>query len=164
MKRLFGWFLPLDVAVDPLDASHAHPMADLHRETFTRPWTDGEFHDLLSQDTVFGFTVRELRWGKVRVLGFVLARAAAGEAEILTIAVAPEWQGHGLGRKLMDAVLSKSHRDRVESVFLEVDETNKPAVALYRRLGFFEVGGRPDYYRDRSGRLSAALVMRRDLR
>jgi ribosomal protein S18 acetylase RimI-like enzyme len=67
------------------------------------------------------------------MLGFVMARAAAGEAEILTIAVAPDWQGHGLGRKLMDAVLAKAHRDRIEAVFLEVDETNKPAIALYRR-------------------------------
>ena len=164
MKWFFSWLLPLDVVVDPLEASHVHAMADLHRETFTRPWTDGEFHDLLSQDTVFGFAARELRWGKARVLGFVLARAAAGEAEILTVAVAPDWQGHGIGRKLMDAVLTKAHRERVESLFLEVDETNKPAIALYRKLGFFEVGGRPDYYRDRSGKLSAALVMRRDLR
>ena len=73
-------------------------------------------------------------------------------------------QGHGLGRKLMDAVLAKAHRERIESVFLEVDETNKPAIALYKKLGFFQVGGRPDYYQDRSARKSAALVMRRDLR
>lgn len=164
MKWPLGWLLPLDVVVDPLDASHARCMAELHAGTFSRPWTDGEFHDLLSKPTVFGYVARELRWGKARILGFVLARAAAGEAEILTIAVAPDWQGHGLGRKLMHAVLSKAHGDRVESIFLEVDETNTPAISLYRRLGFFEVGGRPDYYRDNAGGLSAALVMRRDLR
>lgn len=164
MKWLYSWFMPFDVVVDPLDAGHTHDMASLHRETFSRPWTDGEFHDMLAQQTVFGFVSRELRWGKGRILGFVLARAAAGEAEILTISVTPDWQGHGIGRKLMDAVLSRAHGDRVESVFLEVDETNRPAVALYRRLGFFEVGGRPDYYRDKAGRKTSALVMRRDLR
>lgn len=162
--KWFGKLFALDVVVDPLDANHTRHMADLHACTFSRPWTDGEFHDMLAQTTVFGFVARELRFGKSRILGFVLARAAAGEAEILTIAVAPDWQGHGLGRKLMDAVLSKAHRDRVESVFLEVDEINKPAIALYRRLGFFQVGGRPDYYRDAAGRATAALVMRRDLR
>lgn len=162
--KWFGRLFPLDVVVDPLEAAHARPMADLHAGTFSRPWTDGEFQDMVSQNTVFGFVVRELRFGKGRILGFVMARAAAGEAEILTIAVAPAWQGHGLGRKLMDAVLAKAHSDRVEAVFLEVDETNEPAIALYRRLGFFRVGGRPDYYRDTAGRATAALVMRRDLR
>jgi ribosomal-protein-alanine N-acetyltransferase len=159
-----GWLRPLDIVVDPLDTAHTRHMADLHSATFVRPWTDGEFHDMLAQPTVFGFVARELTWGKAKVLGFVLARGVAGEAEILTIAVTPDWQGHGLGRKLMDAVLAKAHRERIESVFLEVDETNKPAIALYKKLGFFQVGGRPDYYRDRSGRKSAALVMRRDLR
>lgn len=165
MKLPFlGRLLPLDVVVDPVDSSHPRHMADLHAVTFARPWTDGEFHDMLAQPTVFGFVSRELTRGKSKILGFVLARSAAGEAEILTIAVAPDWQGYGLGRKLMDAVLAKAHGERIESVFLEVDEINKPAIALYRKLGFFQVGGRPEYYRDRSGRKSAALVMRRDLR
>ncbi|WP_223479156.1 ribosomal protein S18-alanine N-acetyltransferase [Oricola indica] len=159
-----GRLWPIDVVVDPLDISHTRHMADLHAVSFSRPWTDGEFHDMLGQPTVFGFVARELTWGKSKVLGFVLARGAAGEAEILTITVAPDWQGHGLGRKLMDAVLRKAHGERIESVFLEVDETNAPAIALYRKLGFFQVGGRPDYYRDKAGRRTAALVMRRDLR
>jgi [ribosomal protein S18]-alanine N-acetyltransferase len=164
MMRLFGWILPLDTVVDPLDTSHTRHVADLHAMAFSRPWTDGEFQDLLEQETVFGFVARELTWGKSKILGFVLARAAAGEAEILTIAVSSSWQGRGLGRKLMDAVLAKAHHERIESIFLEVDEGNNPAVRLYRKLGFFQVGGRPDYYRDKAGRRSAALVMRRDLR
>lgn len=162
--KWFGRLFTLDVVVDPLETGHVRAMADLHARTFSRPWTDGEFGDMLSQATVFGFIARELRFGKDRPLGFVLARAAAGEAEILTIAVSPDWQGHGLGRRLMDAVLSRAHGDRVEAVFLEVDETNAPAIALYRRLGFYQVGGRPDYYREGAGRPTAALVMRRDLR
>ena len=88
MKWPLGWLLPLDVVVDPLDASHAHCMAQLHAGTFSRPWTDGEFHDLLSKPAVFGYVARELRWGKARILGFVLARAAAGEAEGLDAGLA----------------------------------------------------------------------------
>ena len=155
---------PLDVVIDAADRSHTRRMAELHARSFTRPWTDGELDDLIVQDTVYGFAARELRWGKAKVLGFVLVRAAAGEAEILTITVEPQWQGRGLGRKLMDAVLARAHGDRTESVFLEVDENNDAAVRLYRKLGFFKVGGRPDYYRDSAGRRSSALVMRRDLR
>ena len=105
----FGWIWPLDVVIDPMQRSHARRVADLHAMSFSRPWTDGEFEDMLAQQTVFGFVARELTWGKNKVLGFVLARGVAGEAEILTITVAPEWQRRGLGRKLMDAVLSRAH-------------------------------------------------------
>ncbi|WP_421854800.1 ribosomal protein S18-alanine N-acetyltransferase [Oricola sp.] len=160
----FDRIWPLDVVVDKAERNHTRRMAELHAFSFTRPWTDGEFDDLLDQKTVYGFTARELRWGKTDILGFVLVRAAADEAEILTIAVAPRWQGRGIGRRLMDKVLARAHGDRTESVFLEVDENNNPAVRLYRKLGFIQVGGRPDYYRDSAGQRSSALVMRRDLR
>jgi ribosomal-protein-alanine N-acetyltransferase len=64
----------------------------------------------------------------------------------------------------MDAVLRELHAQRAEKLFLEVDETNQPAIALYRRFGFREVGQRPRYYQSAGGRKSGALVMRRDLR
>ena len=111
-----------------------------------RPWTDGEFASLLSQDTVFGFAARETGHGGAPPVGFVLARLAAGEGEILTVAVARAHRRQGLGWRLMDAVLRELHSQRAEALFLEVDETNAAAIALYRRLGFFEVGKRPTYY------------------
>jgi ribosomal-protein-alanine N-acetyltransferase len=136
----------------------------LHREDFIRPWTDGEFSDLLSQDTVFGFAAFETGKAKAGPAGFVLARLAAGEAEILTIAVARSHRRQGLGRQLMDAVLRRLHAERAEALFLEVDETNVAAIALYRRLGFHEVGKRPAYYQTAGQQKASALVMRRDLR
>ena len=64
----------------------------------------------------------------------------------------------------MDAVLRRLHAERAEALFLEVDETNLPAIALYRRLGFGEVGRRANYYRSSGHGPTGALVMRRDLR
>ena len=61
-------------------------------------------------------------------------------------------------------MLRELHAERAEALFLEVDETNVPALALYRRLGFREVGKRPAYYDRAEGGRSGALVMRRDLR
>lgn len=154
-----------DWVIEPLDVGDAGAMAAVHREGFARPWNDGEFARLLVQDPVFGFGARQEGRGGAPLSGFVLARLAAGEAEILTLAVAARVRRSGLGRRLMDAVLFRLHAERAESLFLEVDETNAAALTLYRRLGFREVGKRPGYYAERKGAPpTAALVMRRDLR
>jgi ribosomal-protein-alanine N-acetyltransferase len=153
-----------DYSILPLTQRHSQGLSTLHKEDFIRPWTDGEFSDLLSQDTVFGFAAFETGKAKDGPAGFVLARLAAGEAEILTIAVARSHRRQGLGRELMDAVLRRLHAARAEALFLEVDETNMPAIALYRRLGFQEVGKRPAYYQTAGQQKASALVMRCDLR
>lgn len=160
-------FLPQrvrDFIVERLTPADAGAIADLHREDFQRPWSDVEFQSLLGQETVFGYAVREVGKPKHGPVGFVLARLAAGEGEILTIAVARRCRRRGLGWLLMDAVLRELHSERAEALFLEVDETNAAAIALYRRLGFREVGKRPAYYEHSGGEKTGALVMRRDLR
>lgn len=155
---------PVDYSVMPLDEADATVLARLHKEDFVRPWSDGEFASLLSQDTVFGFSVREIGNGKAGPLGFILARHAADEGEVLTVAVARAHRRKGHGWRLMDAVLRELHSRRASALFLEVDETNAAAVALYKRLGFRQVGLRPRYYQSADKARSGALVMRRDLR
>mgnify|MGYP001201254272 CR=1 FL=1 len=157
-------FLSRDYALEPLEPGHAEMLALLHREDFVRPWSAEEFASLLADEFVFGFAAREVGYPHHNIVGFVLARQAAGEAEILTVAVARSHRREGLGWRLMDAVLRKLHADRAEALFLEVDETNLPAVGLYRRLGFHQVGKRPNYYSSGSHGRTNALVMRRDLR
>lgn len=153
-----------DYALEPLTVGDSAAVAVLHREDFVRPWTDGEFAALLEQETVFGYAARETGQGAKPPVGFVLARLAAGEGEILTVAVARTHRRQGLGWQLMDAVLRELHAQRAEALFLEVDETNAPAIGLYRRLGFHQVGHRPNYYRSTEHGPTGALVMRRDLR
>ena len=153
-----------DFAVAPLKRGDSAALAALHREDFVRPWSGGEFAALLAQDAVFGYSARESGKGRADLAGFVLARLVAGEAEILSVAVARSCRRLGLGRQLMDAVLRELHKQRADALFLEVDETNTAAVSLYRRLGFREVGKRSGYYSTETGRKSSALVMRRDLR
>ena len=87
-----------DYALDQLSVNDSRAISALHREDFSRPWTDGEFADLLEQPTVFGFVARETGHGQEPPAGFVLARLAAGEGEILTVAVARAHrrQGHRL--------------------------------------------------------------------
>lgn len=152
-----------DFTVVRLTRRDAGVLERLHREDFSRPWSATEFETLLMQPTVFGFAAIETGRPRNDAVGFVLARLAAGEAEILTVAVARACRRLGLGRRLMDAVLRELHVHRAEALFLEVDETNAPAIALYRRLGFNEVGRREGYYSAPGVASTGALVMRRDL-
>lgn len=141
---------------DDLDAA-----ADLHSEAFDQPWSGDELGTLLAQRGSFGFVVRLPGQPQGAPLGFVLARSIAGEAEILTITVARRSRRAGVGRLLMDHVLQKLHADRVQSLFLEVDEENEPALRLYKRLRFEEVGRRPAYYQHSDGRRTSALTLKR---
>ena len=150
--------------VESLAPDDLEAVAAIHREDFARPWSALEFAALLRQDTVFGFVTREIGRGGQSPVAFVLARLVAGEGEILTVAVAQSHRRLGLGWQLMDAVLRELHRNRADSLFLEVDEANEGAIALYRRFGFRQVGHRPGYYREAGRPTSGALVMRRDLR
>lgn len=146
----------------PLQAVHSAAAAALHLESFHRPWSDGEFRSLLSQENVFGFVALVEGRPKAPPAGFILARLAAGEAEILTVAVAKSVRRHGIGQRLVDETLRRLHAKRAESLFLEVDGGNIAAIKLYKRFGFKKVGERPAYYEGPEGR-TAALVMRLDL-
>lgn len=164
MKLPFFGSRKRDFMIEPLRPGDAGHLAELHEEDFARPWSADEFAALLVQDTVFGYAVREVGHPKDMPAGFVLARLVADEGEILTLAVSGAARRQGLGWALMDAVLRELHAQRAAALFLEVDETNVAAVALYRRLGFAQVGRRPAYYGHPDAPATAALVMRRDLR
>lgn len=155
---------PVEHAVEPLEAEDAGHLPPIHGEEFSRPWSEDEFEALLAQEPVFGFAAWQVGNRAPGPSGFVLARLAAGEGEILTIAVARAFRRTGLGRDLMEAVLRELHSQRAEALFLEVDEANEAALALYRRLRFREVARRPGYYDRPDAPRSDALVMRRDLR
>ena len=163
MKMPFGRG-PRDFAVEALAEEDARLLPAIHGEDFARPWSGQEFVSLIAQEPVFGFAAWQVGRRAAGPAGFVLARLAAGEAEILTIAVRRAMRRLGLGRELMEAVLRELHAQRAEVLFLEVDETNAPAIALYRKLGFREVARRPAYYDRTDEAKTAALVMRRDLR
>jgi ribosomal-protein-alanine N-acetyltransferase len=95
-----------------------------------------------------------------RVIGFALARAVLAEAELLLLAVTHEDQGKGVGTMLLDRFVMISQRKGVEELHLEVRDGN-PALALYQRAGFVEVGRRRDYYGGNDGRLYDALTLSR---
>jgi ribosomal-protein-alanine N-acetyltransferase len=127
-------------------------MATLHGLVFTmpRPWSADEFSDLLGSAYVFAI-------GDER--GFLLGRAIAGEAEVLTLAVAPALRRQGLARALLAQFRAEALARQSETAFLEVAESNNAAIALYTAAGFRAKGRRKGYFTDLDGRPQDALVM-----
>jgi ribosomal-protein-alanine N-acetyltransferase len=147
----------------PAGFDDCHDLSLLHAERFYQGWGDGEFHSLMSQSTVFGYTARPNN-GTTGLGGFVLVREAAGEAEILTVAVSNKYPRQGLGWRLMLAALRETRGRGAQTMFLEVDDGNSAALNLYHKLGFRKVAERKGYYAAADGQKSTALVMRLDLR
>lgn len=97
-----------------------------------------------------------------RPAGFALARAVAGEAELLLLATEPRVRRQGVGAALLRAVADAARERDATRLHLEVRAGN-PAVALYRRHGFAKVGERRDYYRGSDGKRRDAQTWSRDL-
>ena len=96
---------------------------------------------------------------KEKLLGFYIASAAGGDAELLNIAVNPKSQCKGVASALMDDLMVWAEK-KAETVFLEVRISNKKAIRLYQRYDFMEVGERPNYYPTLNGKEHALIMAR----
>jgi ribosomal-protein-alanine N-acetyltransferase len=158
-SRLLGRNEPAILDARPADAG---ALASVHGASFAHGWSESEFDRLLTDRAVVAQLARA-EGGRGAVLGFILSRRAADEAEILTVAVVPRARGRGIATDLVRRHLGRLAALGVARLFLEVEEQNEPALRLYRRYGFREVGRRPRYYRDSGDPPASALILRRDL-
>jgi len=131
-------------------------MAALHALCFSAPppWPAAEFASLLEHPLVFSLNEAE---------AFLIGRAVAGQAELLTLAVAPQARRRGLGKRLVQRFLYQARLRGAEEAFLEVAAPNLSARALYVHAGFAEAGLRRGYYRSPGDSPVDAVVMRRSL-
>ncbi len=80
--------------------------------------------------------------------GYCIFTAPCEDCELLRIAVDKDYRRKGIGRKLIDAMIHICAKNKGENIFLEVRESNKPAISLYEAMGFDEISRRRDYYRE----------------
>lgn len=156
LRRLFTRGEPALSEAGPHDAG---AIAALHAASFHRGWSDGDLESMLIDRAVLAHRAMLGR----SLVGFILSRVVVDEAEILSVAVSNNRRSKGLARKLLDLHLRRLAGLGARAVFLEVDQDNVPALRLYKRASFREVGRRDAYYRDAAGKTTAALVLRRDL-
>ncbi|TGN53346.1 GNAT family N-acetyltransferase [Paracoccus liaowanqingii] len=138
---------------DPRAACDPQGLALLHARCFTlpRPWSAAEFESLIALPGSFLLSEPQ---------GFLLGRAVADEAELLTIAVAPEARRGGVGRRLIAFFAGRAQAMGAATAFLEVAADNLAARRLYSVTGWVEAGTRRRYY----GPATDAIVMRLTLR
>lgn len=159
MMRLLTRLFPATETISPAVPGDAAMFANLHAACFVRGWTEAEFEQMLLDHRVAG---QRALLGR-EVVGFIISRVVAGEAEILSVAVARSRRGRGLAGRLLDEHLRTLAGLGAEAVLLEVDVGNTPARRLYARRQFHQVGERRGYYPRPMGEASTALVLRRDL-
>jgi ribosomal-protein-alanine N-acetyltransferase len=117
------------------------------------PWTRGNLEDCVRE----GKLCRVLQVDGM-IAGHGVLAIAAGEGHLLNVCVAPEYQGLGLGRRLVEHLLELAVQGGADVVFLEVRWSNAPAIALYESVGFNAIGTRPNYYQAPSGHEDAQVM------
>jgi [ribosomal protein S18]-alanine N-acetyltransferase len=155
------WVAPMGLHIALAGTGDAGALARLHAQGFYRGWPRSDFETyLLDPKTTPAYVARDTRRA---VHGFMMLRLLDDEAELLTIAVDPARRGRGLGRALLAAGFADLMMTPVRRMFLEVDENNAAAIALYKRFGFETISTRKAYYPRPDGSSATALVMRADL-
>lgn len=125
--------------------------------SYEYPWSLGNFADSLRAG--YSMWVRE---AEGEIIGYYVMMAAAGEAHLLNLTIAPIWRRHGLGRDLLEHCLACACGHKASSMFLEVRASNTAAIGLYHSSGFDDLAVRQGYYPARDGR-EDALIMKREL-
>ncbi len=140
----------------PMNASHVSAVAELEKLCFSAPWSERSIASELTNE--YSLWLVEERDGVA--VAYVGSQSCPPEADVMNVAVAPAFRRQGIGEGLMVALMDALRDKGMESLTLEVRASNSPAIALYDRLGFTEVGRRPNYYTDPR---EDALIMRKEL-
>ncbi len=144
----------LELTFRPLEGADVDAVMALEKQLQSHPWRRSSYDDCLA-----GRHHCWLAEHDGTLVGFVVVTWAAGDAELLNIAVASSYQRQGVGQALIDLMIDQV-RPFASMVFLEVRISNHSAIAFYEREQFFELGQRPNYYPTARGREDALILAR----
>jgi ribosomal-protein-alanine N-acetyltransferase len=147
----------LALAIRPMDSSDLAAVAQLERDSYAFPWTEGIFRDSLR----VGYTCSLMEFDHI-VAGYGVLSVGAGEAHLLNVCVRREFRHRGLGSRMLEHLLEQAAAGGAQVVFLETRPSNLAAIRLYQSHGFVQIGTRRGYYQAVGGR-EDAIVMRRAL-
>lgn len=143
------------IRYEPMNESHVSQIAKLETVCFSDPWSENSIASELKNPLSLWLVAMD---GDI-VAGYVGSQAVMGEADMMNVAVAPEYRRRGIAEELVNRLVDALAQNGNHSLALEVRESNGAAIALYQKLGFAQIGFRPGYYRNPK---EGALILRKE--
>ena len=138
-----------------MKAVHVPQVAALEKLCFADPWSENSVSSELNNDLALWLVAMN----DDTVVGYIGSQTVAGETDVMNIAVHPDWRRRGIAQSLIECLVVELKNRGSEALMLEVRASNAPAIALYEKLGFRQVGRRPNYYRNPK---EDALILRKE--
>ena len=138
-----------------MTAEHVPQVAQLEKICFADPWS--ELSISLELTNVWSYWVVALDGDTV--VGYVGSQSSIDEADIMNVAVHPDYRRQGIAEKLINTLVADLKKRGCHALLLEVRVSNTPAITLYEKLGFAQVGCRKNYYRNPK---EDALILRKE--
>lgn len=142
----------IDMEIKRFSNEHVNDVAHIEKVCFSRPWSRLALESELKNECSHFYVA--IADGKA--VGYVGLYIVCGEADIVRVAVLPEYRKSGIARALLNESFEMND---TECVFLDVRESNTPAINLYKSLGFEDTGIRKDYY---SNPTENAILMKKE--
>lgn len=117
-------------------------VARIEEETFSMPWSENAFRDMIVQDNMT-YMVADLNG---QIIGGAGIRNILGDAEITNVVIKESYRNRGYGKSLIKTLLDKGYEMGANAFTLEVRKSNLPAIMLYKSLGFVVEGARKNFY------------------
>ncbi len=144
-----------------LDATQAAAIAALHEDIIGGGWSAASITQLLALPSAFGFAARTP--GRHDPIGFILCLPAGDAVDIAALGIAAPFRRRGIASRLVLASCKRARQHGAAALMLEVAADNRPALALYGRLGFAAIAQRKDYYKRGCHAACDAVVLQRKL-
>ncbi len=125
-----------------MNESHIDPIAQIEKLCFSDPWSVNSIGSELKNPLSLWIVAQE----NGVVAGYVGSQTVLGEADMMNLAVHPDYRRQGIAEQLVLQLIERLRAQGSHVLMLEVRLSNGPAIALYEKLGFFQVGRRPNYY------------------
>ena len=136
-----------DFIFEPLSETDVDEVERIEKESFSESWSRDAFTDAIGNEFHRIFCLKRKGEGENELLGYIGWAVVYGEAEITNVAIDKKFRGHGYGNVLMEKAIAVIEKEDNKNVFLEVRAGNKPAIGLYDKFGFKEIGVRKNFYR-----------------
>ena len=138
-----------------MDASHVAAVAEMEKLCFSDPWSVNSISSELSNALSLWIVAMD---GE-RLAGYVGSQSVMGWSDMMNLAVSPEYRRQGIGEALVLELIARLQEKKNTCLTLEVRASNGPAIALYEKLGFAQVGRRQNYYHNPK---EDALILRKE--